>query len=45
MDKNDFIKNIFHIKFFIDNPITKLELLESPDARRLGILVESIVLK
>jgi len=36
--------NIIHIKFKIDNPVTKLELLESPDARKLGILVESIKL-
>ena len=45
MNKNAFNDNIFHIKFLIENPITKLELLKSPDARMLGILVESIILK
>ena len=35
---------IVYIKFIIDNPVTKLELLESPDARKLGLLVESIEL-
>ena len=45
MNKNAFNGNIFHIKFLIENPITKLELLKSPDARMLGILVESIILK
>ena len=35
---------IVYIKFIIDNPVTKFELLESPDARKLGILVESIEL-
>ena len=35
-------ENIIHIKFIIDNPVTPLELLESPDARKLGILAESI---
>ncbi len=43
-NKNIADNNIIHIKFLIDNPITKLELLESPDARKLGILVESIKL-
>ena len=37
-------KEIIYIKFIIDNPTTKLELLESPDARKLGILVESLEL-
>lgn len=36
-------KNIY-LKFKIKNPITKLELLKSPDARRLGVLIESIKL-
>ena len=45
MNKNAFNGNIFHIKFLIENPITKLELLKSPDARMLGILIESIILK
>ena len=34
--------SICYIKFIIDNPISPLELLQSPDARKLGILVESI---
>ncbi len=38
------LNNIIHIKFKIDNPVTKLELLESPDARKIGILVESLIL-
>mgnify|MGYP000689910688 CR=1 FL=1 len=29
-------------KFIINNPTSPLELLQSPDARKLGILVESI---
>ena len=45
IDKSSFNGNTFHIKFLIENPITKLELLKSPDARMLGILVESIILK
>ena len=31
-----------YIKFNIDNPVTPLDLFQSPDARKLGILVESI---
>ena len=34
--------NIHYIKFKIDNPISPLELFQSPDARKLGLLVESI---
>ncbi len=45
IDKSSFNGNTFHIKFLIENPITKLELLKSPDARMLGILIESIILK
>ena len=36
--------SICYIKFIIDNPISPLELLQSPDARKLGILVESLEL-
>ena len=39
---NNIIDNIIYIKFKIENPVTKLELLKSPDARKLGILVESL---
>ena len=35
-------KDTHYIKFKIENPISPLELFESPDARRLGLLVESI---
>ena len=44
VDKNMLKKEIIYIKFIIDNPTTRLELLESPDARKLGILVESLEL-
>ena len=36
--------HIVYIKFIINNPVTKLELLQSPDARQLGILVENLEL-
>ena len=42
LNKNITKENIIHIKFIIDNPVTPLELLASPDARKLGILAESI---
>ncbi len=42
LNKANFKENIVHINIVIKNPITKLELLQSPDARRLGILVENI---
>ena len=44
IDKNILKKDIIYIKFIIDNPLTKLELFQSPDARKLGILVESLEL-
>ena len=31
-----------YIKFKINNPVSPLELFQSPDARKLGLLVESI---
>ena len=34
--------DIHYIKFIINNPISPLELFQSPDARKLGLLVESI---
>ena len=34
--------NVHYIKFKIDNPVSPLELFQSPDARKLGLLVESI---
>ncbi len=33
---------IHYIKFQIDNPVSPLKLFRSPDARKLGLLVESI---
>ena len=44
MSKNTIKDNIVYIKFIINNPVTKLELLQSPDARKLGILVENLEL-
>ena len=42
LNKNNIKNDIVYIKFEIENPVTKLELLESPDARKLGILVKSL---
>ena len=42
LNKEDIKNDIIYIKFKTSNPVTKLELLKSPDARRLGILVESL---
>ena len=42
LNKKDFIDNIVYLKFRIKNPVSKLELLKSPDARKLGILIENI---
>jgi len=44
VNKNIIKDDIVYIKFIINNPITKLELLRSPDARKLGILVENLEL-
>ena len=35
-------ENTHYIKFRINNPVSPLELFQSPDARKLGLLVESI---
>ena len=41
--KKEIIPNgIHHIKFEIENPVSPLELFQSPDARKLGLLIESI---
>ena len=41
--KKEIIPNgIHHIKFEIENPVSPLELFQSPDARKIGLLVESI---
>ncbi len=42
LNKDNFKEDTVLIKIKIKNPVTKLELLKSPDARRLGILIESI---
>ena len=44
---NEFIEDNKEIKidFNIKNPISPLEILESPDSRKLGILLKSIELK
>ena len=42
INRSDIKDDIVYIKFKIDNPVTKFELLESPDARKLGVLVESL---
>jgi hypothetical protein len=42
LNKSNIKDNIIYVKFEIENPVTKLELLKSPDARKLGILVESL---
>jgi len=44
MNKKAIKDDIVYIKFIINNPVTKLELLQSPDARQLGILVENLEL-
>ena len=36
------VDNTIYIKFIINNPISPLELLQSPDSRKLGILVENV---
>jgi hypothetical protein len=35
-------ENTHYIKFKINNPVSPLELFQSPDGRKLGLLVESI---
>ena len=42
VDKNLIEEDIVYIKFKIKNPVTQLELLKSPDARQLGLLIESL---
>ena len=34
--------NTHYLKFKISNPVSPLELFQSPDSRKLGLLVESI---
>ena len=42
VDKDLIEEDIVYIKFKIKNPVTQLELLKSPDARQLGLLIESL---
>ena len=43
--KKEDLENEFHkIDFKIENPISPVSILESPDGRRLGMLVESIII-
>ena len=35
-------EDVHYIKFKINNPVSPLELFQSPDARKLGLLIESI---
>ena len=42
LNKKDFTDDIVYLKFRIKNPVSKLELLKSPDARKLGLLIENI---
>ena len=42
MKKSIIKDDIVYINFKIDNPVANLKLLKSPDARKLGILVESL---
>ena len=42
---NKFIKNDVKIDFDIKNPISPLEVLQSPDSRKLGILLKTLHLK
>ena len=37
--------DIYLINIRVINPITPLEILQSPDARQLGLLVESLEIK
>ena len=42
LNKKEFLDDIIYLKFKIKNPVSKLDLFKSPDARRLGILIKSI---
>ena len=42
LNKKKFLDDIIYIKFKIQNPVSKLDLFKSPDARKLGILIENI---
>ena len=43
--KDTIINNEVKIDFEFKNPISPFEVLESPDSRKLGILVKSIMIK
>ncbi len=42
LNREMFPNDIVYLKFLIEQPTSKLDLLKSPDARRLGILIENI---
>ena len=42
LQKELITENTHYIKFRINNPVSPLELFQSPDARKIGLLVESI---
>ena len=42
INRSDIKDDIVYIKFKVNNPVTKFELLKSPDSRKLGVLVESL---
>jgi len=42
LKKEQINEDTYYIKFKIDNPVSPIELFESPDARKLGLLVENI---
>ena len=44
IDQNE-IQDNYIIDFLIENPVSPLEQLNSPDGRKLGILIESLELK
>jgi hypothetical protein len=45
IEQNELSSSNHLINFFIDNPISPLEKYQSPDGRKLGILLESIELE
>ena len=45
IDHKSIIDNKIVVDFKIENPIAPVEIFESPDSRKLGLLVKSIKLK
>ena len=44
INQNEIQDNNYVIDFLIENPVSPLEQLKSPDGRKLGILIESLEL-